>query len=219
MERTDMEKKTLNLLVISLSVISIVLIIIFGGLSLWTDSYLSQNYYTQYQKYDSIKTDMTKEQVQSIMKTTPVKVPIDNYTFFKDFDEVLVYVIPLPPGETVDDIVVFCMEGKVVGKKAYTQNITILSAEEFNNMKKSSVNDVVRILLMMTAGIIGATVWLIIFPKYDIIQKSSNKKFWIDVLLGFCFVTTIAVIIWLGLLGSSNIANILDLTMEKSLIS
>jgi hypothetical protein len=214
-----MDKKTINLLVISTSVTAIILIVVLGSLSLWTFSYLTQHYFTQYLKYDSIKVGMTKEQIQPIMKTTPGKMPTYKYTYSEDFDEVLVYAIPLTgSSEAVAEIVVFFRKDKIVGKEAYAGDSRIFDIEDSKEMKRILTRFPIFFAFFTFTGIAGAIVWIVIFPKYYLTQQKSNKKFWVDILLGICFVNTLIVVIILALVVFGSIVEILFVNLDKILI-
>ena len=159
-----------------LTIASIVLIAFFGAITLWTDSYFFKNYFDQYSKYDSIQEGMTKEQVQSIMKVSPTAKPVNEYTYTGDFDEVFIYPIALEY-EYPHYVVVFYMQGEVVGKQAYSQQIPIFSAKEFNDMKEAPARVLRRLILMMSLGLAGGITWLIIFPRYEVIQKKGRRNF------------------------------------------
>lgn len=191
-----------------LILVSIFLIVVFGAFMLWNHFYLLKNYFNQYSKYDSIQEGMNKEQVQSIMKVEGAVGPIDKYTYIKEFDEVLTYGIRLE-GEPSHWVEVFYMQGEVVGKQAFSQDIPRFSIEEFNSMKKSSVRFVKRLLLMMFLGLAGGITCLIIFPRYEVIQKKETKNFGLDVLLGICLVTSLSHMILFGLGAFIMIVDIL----------
>ena len=198
-----------------LSIASIILIAFFGAITLWADSYFFKNYFDQYSKYNSIQEGMTKEQVQSIMKVSPTAKSVNEYTYTGDFDEVFIYPIALEY-EYPHYVVVFYMQGQVVGKQAYSQQIPIFSAKEFNDMKEAPARVLRRLILMMSLGLAGGIAWLIIFPRYEVIQKKGAKKFWIGVLLGICFVISLGIMIIMGLIVLQDTHGVLSISEQKN---
>ncbi len=198
-----------------LSLMSILSIIVFGSIILWTDSLLLRNYFHEYNKYDSIRVGMTKKEVLTIMKVTPGERPTREFRSIINYDQALVYPIPLE-GEPPHSVVVFYKNDKVVGKEAHAQETSIFNTEEVSEMRKSSVTSVVRLIQIMLVGIVGALVWLVIYPRYKTIRENSGKKFWISLSLGFCFITSLLVVVFLGLGVLINIVDILFIIIRRN---
>ena len=201
--------KIANLLTITSAVIITVLIIFFGYLPLWTNPHDFKNYMFQYFKYDSIKVDMTEEQVQSIFDVTPALGTNKDYTYSKYFDEVLLYPTKLktkPP----DYILVFYMNGKVVGKQPSSQGKIRFDPNEFRGMVKESQHLGVRMILLMIAGSVATIGWFILFSRYNIIREGYKKSL-IRILLSFCLLTSLSVLIFLGLNAFINIITALSI--------
>lgn len=208
-----MSEKTISLIVKISSFVVISLIIVFGVIINWIGSYESKNYFEQYKKYDSVKIGMNQEQVQAIMKVRPLEVSVDKFHYPKEFNQVFVYPIALAGVDlsAVADVTVFYLNGEVVGKDASVLEIPIFGTEEVNAMKSSSL----RPILIMAVGIVGAILWLVIFPRYHIIKQNSYKNFWIDILLGLSFITSVGIVILLGMATLGGIIGVLFLKFNK----
>jgi hypothetical protein len=210
--------KTTNLNVIILSIIGIVLIIGFGIIMLWTNSFLFRNYFNEYNKYDSIRVGMTKNEVQTIMGVMPGESPANEFKGIRDFDQALYYPIPLR-GEPPHTVKVFYKNDRVVSKKAYARETSLFSSKEVSQMRKAKVTSVVRIILIMFVGIVGALAWLVVYPQYKTIREKSGRKFWIDILLGFSFITSLLIVVFFGIGFLVNIFDILLILRHKSVFN
>lgn len=186
-----MTKETIKTLVISASVASVFSIIVLGSILFWTESYISRVYFDAYRKYDSIQTGMMPEQVQEIMKVTPGERPASEFEYDKSFDKVMVYPIALG-GEGAHFVAVFYMQGKVIGRQAYANEVLIFTEkiEEGGRLP-------IGLVAWMMTGVAAAVAWIILFPRYSRFRQNSPKKFWIDVLLGICFVIVVSLVTFL----------------------
>jgi len=205
-----MQTKLSKLLTIRLAVIIAVLIIILGYLTLLTSPYDFKSYMFQYFKYDSIRFGMTKEQVQSILNVIPVLGTTNDYKYSKTFDEVLLYPIKLKIGEP-DNILVFYLDGKAVGKEPSSKGKIKFNRNEFKEMEKAAGRLTARLLLLMIAGSAGTIGWFVIFSRLQNIQN-VNKKNWASILIIFCLLTSSTVIVYLLFSMSANIIDALSAT-------
>ena len=184
-------------------IIVTVLIIIFGYITIWANPYNFKNYMFQYFDYNSIKVGMTKEQVQSKLNVAPLLGSTEDYTYSQKFDEVLLYPIKLKI-KPQDYILIFFINGKVVGKKPSSNGGINFNPNEFKKMEKASHHLGVRVLLLMFAGSSATIGGFILFSRYNAVQEGKKKK-WLRVLLSFCILISLSALFVLGVNALINV--------------
>lgn len=187
--------KITNQLTIASTVIITVLIIALGYITVWTNPSNFKDYMFQYFKYDSIHIGMTREQVQSVLDVTPVVGTNEDYTYSKTFDEVLLYPTKLKTKQA-DYILVFYLNGKVVGKQPSSQGKIRFDRNEFMERMKKSQHQSASLLLIMIVGSVATIGWFILFSRHKIIGEGYKRSF-TGVLGVFCLMISIAVVAFL----------------------